>query len=430
MTRRTHAPAWQALSPAAGAPVLVFGMDWAAMMGSDPHGESLRRARSARATHCVAASGQAAVAGWARLPRELRGQRLHAAALAYAGLHPRGASAGILALPGGRAWLVAAQAGSVLPGGDRLCADADEAMRLRAALAARHPGLEPVPLELADLAAGLAPANALAELGGRWRGLPLPVRVAPLLLAAAYAVQHGPALWRDLSAGRQAAPRVDPLSAWQQALGRAAGALPVHTEQDAAAVLGSLRRLPLALRGWSLRRAACDAAPGGWSCSASYLRAARTASNDGLARALPPGWQASFRPLDEAVLAWRVPAGGAGLDPAQAPSARQTDIAYASRLQALQPAFARIGLGQAQPIAVPAPGDDRGAPLPRPAGLPELQSRPLSVQGPLRSFALLARQLPPGAWRQLALEISPDQPARLASSRLVARLQGVLYEKR
>lgn len=421
--------AWRPM-PGADSPTLVFGMDWAPLMGSDPHAQARRRARAARATHHVVAAGHVGAAGWVRLPRHVRRHNLHAAALAYARLHPGGPAAGVFNLPDGRAWVVAVQAGAVLPDGDRLCADAGEAERHCATLAGRHPGLAAARLDLAELAAARAPSTRLVELGGRWRSLPLPLRVMPVLLAAAYTVQHGPQIWNRLAGGKPAVPAVDPVEAWRQALQGAASALVVHTGSDTAAVLHGLRRLPLGLRGWALRRAVCEASQDGWTCSASYLRRSRGASNAGLAQALPPGWQASFKPLDEAVLAWRVPAGGSRLDPQAVPSALFTDTDYASRLQAVRPAFIQIGLGAAMPLAVPMPRDERGVPLARPASLPELQRRPISVHGPLRSLALLARQPPPGAWRQLVLEIAPDQRAGLDSSRLIARLQGVLYEKR
>jgi hypothetical protein len=422
-------PAWVSV-PGADAPVLVLGMHWAPLMGADSHAQARRRARKARATHYVVSDAQVATMGCVRLPKALRGRNLHAAALVFARLHPHGVAVGVFDLPDGRAWVVAVQAGAVLPEGDCVCADVERARSHGQSLVARHRGPSVQAMGLAELAAARAPATQLSEPASRWRSLPLPMRVLPLLLCAAYAAQSGPRAVMELVRADTAAPAVDAGLAWRQALLGAVAGLPLHTAQDRAALLYGLRRLPASIGGWALRRAACDAGPGGWQCAAVYLRNARGASNAGLAALLAPGFRAEFKTLDEAALSWRVPAVGAPVDPHAWPASPIIETEYATRLQAARAAFLRIDLGAPVPVPVAAPHDERGVPLVRPPGMIEPRSRPLSAQGPLRSLALLAHRPPPGAWRRLTLEVAPDRRPGLEGSQLMARLEGVVYEKR
>ena len=136
--------------------------------------------------------------------------------------------------------------------------------------------------------------------------------------------------------------------------------------------------------------------------------------------------------LKSAIANWQQKNAGASLadlDMNALPAGHDTDLQYASQLQQIRPAFGLLGISDATDIAVAAPLDAEGRPLPRPAGLAVPRQRGISVAGPLRSFVLLAHSPPPMAWRHLSLEVAPERQVGIAQSRLAAHLEGVLYER-
>lgn len=426
----TGGAAWLPMRAAPGR-WLAMGLQWAPILEADARTQLRRRARTARATHCVL--GESAMGGWLRLPRAMRQASVHAAALAYARLNPLGSSVAMLALPDGRIWVAAAHAGAVLADGDRICADEGEAIRLRDALQARFPGMAQTSVSWDELAGPAGEDTRLERLSGAWRRLPLPLKVVPLMLLVVYGAQHGGSVWRLLAGPPPEPPAIDAGAAWAQAQAAAARAHPVHGAGDMRAVLSGLSGLPADAAGWSLRTATCRASASAWDCRADYARTGHGARNAELLRRAPAGWDVEFGLLDQAVLSWRIAAGGgslADLDAAGLPRGRDTEQVYASHLQGIRPAFGLIGVGAASDLPVPAPGDAQGAPLARPADLAVLRTRPFSIHGPLRSYVLLAEAPPPMAWRELSLELAPERAAGIALSRLAVRLQGVLYEQR
>ena len=147
---------------------------------------------------------------------------------------------------------------------------------------------------------------------------------------------------------------------------------------------------------------------------------------------MPAGWRLAFGLLDHASLEWRTAGAAsslAALDPAGLPDSQDITVAYASRFQDMRPAFGLIGLSEASALPVVTPLDANGQAVARPADMPVIHQRGIRVEGPLRSFALLAQSPPPMAWRELSLEIAPASRVGIASSRLAVRMQGVVYEK-
>ncbi|MFC4274754.1 type 4b pilus protein PilO2 [Achromobacter aloeverae] len=413
--------------------MLVFGMRWFPLVGSRPDTLARRRAREARATHYVHGGTRAAAVGCTRL--RCRPRPCHSAAQAFAQSFPQGLAAGMLTMTAGQAWLVATQDGAVMARTDRVYAHRDQAL---AELEQFYPGLASAMhlLDLAALAANLGPSTTLWRLSP-WVGLaPAGARGCGVLLAAglvAGAAWQAWRLWRPPAT--PAARALDPLAAWQAALARQAAALPLHDAAWLGRVFLSLRQLPIHARGWRLASARCAAQASGWRCEARYRRLGPGGTNQTFADAPPARGQAGFdgphfEGLDDARVAWRVAAGpGAGVD-VDALSRRQAgDIRLGSLLQTLQPAFGSLTLGAAAALPLTPPLDEAGLPLPRPAGLPVLYSRPVLLHGPLRSYALF--QAPPAkaAWQEVTLALTPGRRAEAAGSVLTARLQGVVYEK-
>jgi len=131
------------------------------------------------------------------------------------------------------------------------------------------------------------------------------------------------------------------------------------------------------------------------------------------------------------VLHWRIP--GRGLTLAAVPGTAQAGAAQAhfpSALQRVAQAFTDLRLGPAESLSMPEPRGPDGQPLAPPPGQPpaSLQARRITLEGPLRSLAVLALHDTLATWTSLQLRLSPGRPAALSGSVLQLQLEGTLYE--
>ena len=110
------------------------------------------------------------------------------------------------------------------------------------------------------------------------------------------------------------------------------------------------------------------------------------------------------------------------------PTASSTDGVVASALQRARPAFNQITLGPAVPAPVAVPRDAQGRAIAPPPDGSLPRQRALTLQGPLRSFALLADSPFVVAWSSVVLRLTAGRTPGTAISALTAELQGTLYE--
>lgn len=420
---------------------LAFGLRWFALIGSNIPALARSRGRRLRASHYVVGGAPAMVAGYGRVRPSWRGgsragrgghRHIQAAAQLYALLYPDGGHS-LISLPGGGHWLVAAQRGTVLSQADRVFATLDEALREQALLRARRPGL---PAQEAGEAWALLmqaadPAARLAVLSSRWGELPLAFR---LFLACAGVAAVAPQLWSSLIApwsGREPPAHADPqgLAPQPDPYQVLLRGTVVHAPGEVTRLLDGLGRLPIQMRGWALSRARCLAAEQAWNCSAVYVRAHPQAANDVLHALRPVGWQVSFQPLEEATLSWRTASSPTWLADLVLPTSLQLDTGLVAALQRMRAAFTSVVLATALPLPLPM----QSPPATGQAGVtyaarPAIRSRAITLRGPLRSFALLDGAIVAAKWSRLSLDIQAQPRPSLASSTLVAELQGEIYE--
>jgi hypothetical protein len=413
-----------------GGAVLAFGLRWFPLVGSRVDVMARKKSREARATHYVHGGTRAAAVGCARLRGRMKA--CYAAAQVFAQAHGHGTVAALLVLQDQRAWLVAAQDGAVITRTDRIYATAGQAMDALVELDASYPGLSRtvLHLDLNSLAAALDPAACLWRSGSVFTQVPGPVRGTAVLLLLALlmsaGLKHG---WPHTRRAPAGVATIDPALAWHLAVAQAATATRVHQPGQLGRVFGALKQLPTAVRGWTLRSARCRPQAQDWACSASYGRVGPHATNQELAAAVPAYARPVFRDLEQAEVAWRMPGTSTVLEPAALASAQSTDVILASALQRIRPAFVQIGLGDPSALSVPAPRDKQGRPLPPPPDLPRIRLRNVTLQGPLRSFALFAQPSATTSWSEVTLALgSPIQPA-LARSQLTAQVRGTVYER-
>ncbi|HEY0295249.1 MAG TPA: type 4b pilus protein PilO2 [Bordetella sp.] len=405
---------------------LVFGLTWFALVGSHIAAMARSRARQLKATHYAAGGLRAAAGGCVRLDRGARRGELHAAAQAYAQLHAEGAACSVVALPDGRYWLVATQDGAVMSRGDHIHPTREAAEQALRVLQAQRPALRLIDGEslLDRMMQSLDAGSRLLPVDTRWSSLPWPVRACVLGAALVllwppvrdrWRAYHAPApVLPDLVASRQAA-----FDAWR-------GGIRIHTPADLKRLTESFHRIPLALRGWTLKRIACEPQGRDWRCAAHYERAWSQATFDALAAAAPQGLQAEFETLDRSVLRWQVPGASTTLAAVSLP--RRPAQAFLGNLQRIHPAFSEIRLGLPVEPAVPSIQAGQAGPVAVKPDLPGLRTRTLSVTGPLRSFGVLALQSTVASWSSFTLRVDAGRPSALAGSVLLAQLQGTVYE--
>lgn len=432
---------------------LAFGLRWFALIGSNVPKLARSRGRRLRATHYVVGGSPAMVAGYGRARGGIRGARFtrragapaatpQSAAQLFALLYPEGGHA-LVRLPDGRHWLVAAHGGAVLSQTDRVFGSLDDAQHEQRALLAQRPFLT----ELASdqvwsaLAQAVDAGAALTALPSRWAELPAALR---LFLVCIGLAAVAPPLWNvgvSAFSRTQAAPPEpvavrDPVADAYAAMLRATT---VHPPTALTRLLASVAALPVQVQGWALRRAHCDAGPQQWDCAAVYARVHPLATNHGLHALLPAGWQVSFKPLEEATLAWRVGSAPVPVAGMTLPSSLHVDTRVAGGLQGLRPAFASVALSPSVPlmphlsrvpvVQKPAAGQASAVQSnPAPTGMPVVRRRSLILHGPLRSMALMPGPVSAARWSRLVVNVQSQPRPSLAASALVAELQGELYE--
>lgn len=431
--------------------MLAFGLRWFALIGSNIPKLARSRGRRLRATHYVVGGAPAMVAGFGRARPGLRrpkpsrrGQTADAAPFQSAGqlfamLYPEGGHS-LVRLPDGRHWFVAAHGGAVLSQTDRVFDSLDEALHEQRALLAQRPSLKEQAADQvwADLLRSVEPGAALIALPTRWAELPFALR---LFLGCIGVAALAPTIWnaavqpsfRKDAITPDPVPGPDPVIEAYQAM---LSGTTVHPQAELARLLAGMGALPVHVQGWALRRAQCEAGPQQWNCSAVYARVHPLATNHGLYALVPAGWRVSFKPLEEATLAWHMASRPIPLADSTLPSSVYVDTQVAGGLQGLRPAFASVALSAPtallprMPLAARADASQVQAQAQAAHhGLPIIRRRTLVLHGPLRSMALMPGPVSMARWSRLVIDVQPQPRPSLVASALVAELQGDIYEQ-
>ncbi len=432
-------------SPASGR-LLAFGLRWFALIGSNIPKLARSRGRRLRATHYVVGGAPAMVAGYGRARasrrrgvsrRMLPGDAAHpqSAAQLFALLYPEGGQS-LVRLPDGRHWLIAAHGGAVLSQTDRVFGSLDDALHEQRALLAQRPSLieHAADRVWADLLQSVEPGAALIALPTRWAELPFALR---LFVAAIGVAAVAPTIWnatvhpllRKQAVAPEPAPARDPVvDAYQAMLTDTT----THPQAELGRLLAGVGGLPVTVQGWALRRVQCEAGSQQWNCSAMYARAHPLATNHGLYALVPAGWRVSFKPLEEATLAWHMASRPIPLADMTLPSSLHVDTQVAGGLQGLRPAFASVALSAPAPLQPRMPAASRAdasrVHTPH-QDMPIIRRRTLVLYGPLRSMALMPGPVSAARWSRLVVDVQPQARPSLVASALVAELQGDIYEQ-
>lgn len=418
--------------------VLVFGMDWLPLLGSDVRQQALVKARRHHASHFVVASEHAAAMGLVQLPAaiEHRSQPHHSAAQALASLYPSGTMVALIGIGPALWWLVALHEGAVVARTDLLFSAAGDAAPIVADLRAAYPqtryvqgehdqpGLPGLP-ELSRAADDRALLQRVAY-SRRWFQVAA-VAAAGLLVVLAWSGQLA-MLFGQTKATAVPLTSAQQWQAWERARSLLADNIQVHGVAGMQAVLESLHRVPVAVVGWQLGQADCRPQRTGWRCTAAYRRAARDADNQGFMGAAPQTWQLRFPTVDSVEADWDIAPALTRLSDSPVDDALYSQKHWLSSLQHISAAFVVLKATDASVVPLPAPVDDQGQSIPRPESFRLYQRRQLQVDGPLRSFSVLLPNLTGVRWHRLTLTLRALEYPTLTQSRLNLTATGERYE--
>jgi len=388
-----------------GQPV-IFGMDWAAIVGGQPLKLARKHARLASATHFLLVGASAMTVGCVQLDKQYFAQSggIYSAAALFSVAYPSAAVACLVRFEEGGCWMVASHSGSIMSETDRWFVDAQSALlalnniRLRFPHLVVHEGLiassTQLPAWLNDKCSEQARvvAHQAVRLGSKSRvaGLVLIVVVGLWMKWVDQGFEHSSTV-----------TQIHPDQRWLDALGHYSQKHPVHGFSDLMQVIDAWRRVPFDPSGWQLLRVQCEPVSIDWSCAAHYRRQHRFALNQHLEAVKPREWEFHALALDRAMLTWSLSHAAQSLDFAREPSR----VDWMTSLQRLSPLFEHIQLGLSAKLSMTAPLDSQGQALERPVGLPNWHQRSLALKGPLRALTALHELTAPVRWRSATLEV-------------------------
>lgn len=380
---------------------VVYGLDWAPLIGAKLDRQSLAHARRVKASHHVPAVEHSSSVGTINLPNEKKigkARTLYSAGAIVALKHPTSAYLGVIQIEQKLVWVIATHNGSVIKGTDTLCSLA-ESETLVASVRKRYPQISD--LEDTDVQSYLIDRTELKVVRYGVDALPVPLKVVSIvalaMLVGNLVWDQGSQLIQSYSRSHTQTPQVDAVQEWTHAMDSWAAETLVDGAKGYAAIFSSVADIPLKVGGWKLSGTGknsavqCDApSQATWNCSAMYKRGP-LATNESFLSARRQDWKIRWIDLDTALATWQVLGARHALSLSTLPKQSAFSIDYVSRLQNVSRAFTNIDVKASAPVAIPAPvvsdasADKVAVELPTSISLPREMT--FTLKGPLRSLA-------------------------------------------
>ncbi|MCO8166174.1 type 4b pilus protein PilO2 [Pseudomonas sp. 21LCFQ02] len=375
---------------------VVYGLDWAPLIGNKLDRQSLAHARNLKATHHVPAVEYSSSVGTAKLPsvkKTGKGRAVYSAGAIVALKHPTSAYLGVISIEEALVWVIATHNGSVIKGTDTLCSP-EEADQLVASVRARYPQISD--LEDTDVQSYLNERTQLKAVRYGVDAVPGPLKILIIavlgLLIANFAWDQGKRLIQSYTRSHADTQQIDATQEWTAALDIWAESTLMDGPRGFADLFEAMMHLPLEVGNWSLKRVQCDNAnQRNWTCRADYARGV-IATNESFLSSLRPDWKWKTRwvDLDNAQVSWQVPGTRHPLSRKALPALTTFSLDYISRLQDVSKAYSLIEVKPPAAVTIPAPviNDGQGKvalELPQGIRLPNVMT--FSIKGPLRSLA-------------------------------------------
>lgn len=414
--------------------VLVFGLTWEPVIGSNGRAQALRASRRARSSHMVFSSAVMASVGHASLETKRRkGMNMYSAAQCVASMHTGGSVLLLARIEGQGIWMLACHEGTVVSRTDCFCDNLDQVERIVEELRQIYSQLQ-----IIDALAN--PENfsleMLLEQAGKNSQLELITSVRNLFAGYGHwlfylFIASGVAYWvfpsrseNTLSVHMQS---LDAHAIWSEATDQVLGQKQSGVV-GAKALLQTLYQVPANIKGWSLLHVICQAQGARWDCQSAYTRGHKGVDNETFFRSMPAAWQVQVVALDQIRVRWHIEHLDAPLKLAVLQSRDATNRGLVSALQRIEPAFERISLGQAEALQVVPSLQDSATVVARPLSIPGVARRSLELSGPLRSVALLQAHAHSISWNRIELAYRPETVVGLRESRMHIVLTGDIHE--
>lgn len=407
---------------------LVLGLQWHALIGSDYPALARKKAREAKADVFAHAPSSVSVGTLkynksdgkpATAKKGKKGgaaaQQLHSGALALCAAFPNGLAIVKVAFEDHSVWVVGIRDGVVIARTDVLYPTMEDADYAIEQLKQRYPGQDFTThstdnddtyanlLDLSQLYQGISSKTELQSLSFSLASVPGPIKLLLAIGVGAILIQNGFGQyhkWVNARAERAAAAQnLDPDEAWTSAIAATAASTRVDTQESWDQLLDTVIDAPPVIAYWAIGKITCKpaGAPNAWrwGCEAEYSRLddnrKKISSNSTFTAAMPSTWSVKWESLDlnNITAVWSIPARSKPLDIKRAPPTSSLGPVWITSLQEVQGAFKTITNKGSGNIAIPAPTNPDGSPVGDPSSpVPILQTRPLVMNGPLRSFAI------------------------------------------
>ncbi len=164
------------------------------------------------------------------------------------------------------------------------------------------------------------------------------------------------------------------------------------------------------------------------NCISEYRRIDLTTNNKQLLDNSLHNWVIDFPSLDKAIVKWNISLNSKKINTINLPEPGILDKNWASKLQAILPAFTVLRLESPKKLAVQAPVDENGIAYPTNKKIPKLAIRKIKVQGPLRSAILIENLSSAVTWQKINLSYNPDVKVDIKNSSLSLNMEGIVYE--
>lgn len=382
---------------------VVYGLDWAPLIGAKLERQSLAHARRVKATHHVPAVEHSSSVGAAWLPTDKKAGKhraLYSAGAIVALKHPTSAYLGIIQIEEDLVWVIATHNGSVIKGTDTLCSP-EEAEALVESVRKRYPNISD--LEDTDVQSYLNDRTQLKAVRYGLDAIPTPLKVAGIaalvLLVGNLGWEQATRIIHSYTRSSATTVQVDAEQEWREALETWAGQTLVDGPEGFSTIFAAVMDLPPTVGGWALSAGSdstkfpalkCTAVQRVWTCYAHYTRG-HTATNQSFLAQRRPEWNVQWNDLDNVTVDWKVKAQRHPLARGRIPLLTDFSIEDVSRLQDVSKAFVLIDIKPPIKVSVPAPVVNDSAGNRVPLDLPEKMLLPssmsLEIHGPLRSLA-------------------------------------------
>lgn len=378
---------------------VVYGMDWAPLIGTKLDKQSLAHARRLKASHQIPAVEHSSSVGTIKMPAEKR--TLYSAGAVVALKHPTSAYLGVMQIEPELVWVIATHNGSVIKGTDTLCSP-DESEKLIESVRKRYPQISD--LEDTDVQSYLNGRTQLQVVHYGLDAIPTPLKmlgiIALALVVGNLAWDQGSRFVRDYARAHSTAPQVDAVQEWSDALNSWAAQTLVDGTQGYAALFRAFLPIPSDVGGWKLSGSGknpavqCDApSQRNWKCSVMFRRGILATNESFLTWTLHnhPDWQIQWIDLDTVLASWQAPGARHTISLGSVPKQATFSIDYVSRLQKVKRAFTLIEVKPSAQASISQPtlrdgsGNQTAIELPAGMALPKVMG--FTMKGPLRSLA-------------------------------------------